>query len=74
MDHDESTFAYKRHVIICVPQVRAGGGYSVTVSITRLSDQDTVIADAPAGVPIISLEAAVEYTRSWACDWIDANR
>jgi len=74
MDDEESTFAYKRHVIICVPKARAGGGYSVTVSITRLSDQDTVIADAPGGVHIISLQAAVEYARSWACEWIDANR
>ena len=76
MDEEERCFYYKGFLLMCDPQPLSSGGYraKVAVCLPREGDRaDVVLAESPDGVHLISEEAAVEYARSWAVDWVDRN-
>ena len=78
MNEDECCFYYKGFVLMCDPTPLESGGFRANAVICRPNlegqlEGQTVIAESPQGVHLISEEAAVEYARSWAVDWVDRN-
>jgi len=76
MDQDERCFYYKGFVLMCDPIRLESGGFRAKVAVCLPREDgkaDVVLAESPEGVHVISEEAAVEYARSWAVEWVDKN-
>ena len=74
MHSDDCYFHYRGFLLICDPAPLEGGGYRARAAIARYDGTgDTLVASSPEDVVLITEEAAVEYARAWAVDWIDAN-
>jgi hypothetical protein len=72
-DAEDTCFVYRGHILMCDPTPAEGGGFRANAVIIRDRDKRTLIADSPERVVLISRDAAIEYAKSWAVNWVDAN-